>query len=183
MSSQSSTIVGAIVAVLIIGAVGTLAYYQFEVAPGLVSTTTTGTSSAVTCPSTACVNVTIPSGAGSPPPGWTGSGKTTYGFEPNTVILVIGVNNTILWINNDVTIHTATSDTQGVFDTGNIAAGATAQLTFTTPGTYTYHCTYHSWMQGTIKVIAGTGTTSSSSASSTGSSSSSQSASSTTTTT
>ncbi len=106
----------------------------------------------MTCTSSACVNVTIPSGAGTPPAGWTGSGKTTYGFGPNTVTLVIGKNNTVLWINNDVTIHTATSDTAGAFDTGNIAAGATAQFTFTTPGTYTYHCTYHAWMQGTIVV-------------------------------
>ena len=154
MSSQSSTLVGAIVAILIIGAVGTLAYYQFEVAPNQTSSNTS-TAEAVACPSIACVNVTIPSGAGAPPAGYTGGQKTTFGYEADTVTLVIGVNNTILWINDDSTIHTATSDAAGVFDTGNIAPGATAQFTFTSPGNFTYHCTYHTWMQGTVIVKSG----------------------------
>jgi plastocyanin len=154
MSSQSSTIVGAIVAILIIGAVATLGYYQVEVA-GKATTTTTSSVPAVVCPSSACVNVTIPSGASSPPSGYTAGSKTTYGFTPDTITIVIGKNNTVLWINADAGIHTATSDTAGVFDTQNIAAGSSAQITFTTPGTYTYHCTYHSWMQGNIIVKAG----------------------------
>jgi plastocyanin len=155
MSSQSSTLVGAIVAILIIGAVGVLAYYQVEVAPNQVTSTTSTTVPAVTCPSSACVNVTIPSGASTPPPSWTGSGKTTYGFTPDVVTLVIGKNNTVFWTNNDASIHTATSDTAGAFDSGNMNQGSTYQFTFTTPGTYTYHCVYHSWMQGTIIVKSG----------------------------
>ena len=155
MSSKGSTLVGVIVAILIIGAVGTLAYYQVEVAPNQVSTTTTSTGAAVQCPSSACVNVTIPSGASAPPSGWTGSGKTTYGFTPDVITVVIGKNNTVLWINGDASIHTATSDTAGVFDTGNLNQGQTAQVTFTAPGTFTYHCIYHAWMQGTIIVKSG----------------------------
>jgi plastocyanin len=155
MSSQGSTVVGAIVAILIIGAVGTLAYYQIEVAPGQASSSTSQTTLGVTCPSSACVNVTIPSGAATPPTGWTGSGKTTFGFTPDTITVVIGKNNTVFWTNDDASIHTATSDAAGVFDTGNINQGQSAQFTFTTPGTYTYHCTYHAWMQGTIVVKSG----------------------------
>jgi plastocyanin len=154
MSSQGSTIVGAVVAILIIGAVGTLAYYQVEVAPGQASSSTSSAPQ-VTCPSSACVNVTIPSGASGPPSGWTGSGKTTYGYTPDVVKVVIGKNNTVFWTNDDASVHTATSDTAGVFDTGNINQGQSAQFTFTTPGTYTYHCTYHAWMQGTIIVKSG----------------------------
>ncbi len=156
MSSQSSTLVGAIVAILIIGAVGTLAYYQIEVAGGSTSTTTTGTAPVVTCPSSACVNVTIPSGASSPPQGYTTGQKTTYGFSPDVITVVIGKNNTVFWTNNDPAPHTVTSDTQGVFDSGTTgpltSQGGTFQFTFTTPGTYTYHCTFHPWMQGTIIV-------------------------------
>lgn len=155
MSGQSSSVVGAIVAVLIIGAVATLGYYQFEVAPGLNITSTTSGPPAVTCPSAHCVNVTIPSGAASPPPSWTTGQKTTFGFTPDTIIVVIGKNNTVYWTNDDAAIHTATSDTPGVFDTGNIAGGASSQWTFTTPGTFTYHCIYHAWMQGTIIVKSG----------------------------
>jgi plastocyanin len=152
MSSQSSTIVGAIVAVLIIGAVATIGYYQFEVAPGFV--TSTLSVSSVTCPSSACVNVTIPNGASTPPNGFTTGSKTTFGFTPDTITVVIGKNNTIVWTNNDASIHTATSDTAGVFDTGNIVAGASVQVTMTTAGTFTYHCVYHAWMQGTVIVKA-----------------------------
>jgi plastocyanin len=153
MSGQSSNVVGVVVAVLIIAAVGTLGYYQFEVAGN--STSTSSTVAQVTCPSSACVNVTMPSGAATPPAGWTGSGKTTFGFTPDSITVVIGKNNTVYWTNDDASIHTATSDTAGVFDTGNVVAGGSAQWTFTTPGTYTYHCVYHAWMQGTIIVKSG----------------------------
>jgi len=166
MSSKSSTAVGLVIALLIIGAVATLGYYQFEVAAKQTSTSTS-TAPAVTCPSAQCANVTIASGASSPPPGYSTGQKTTYGFTPDVVTVVIGVNNTIFWTNNDASIHTATSDTTGLFDTGNIDQGQSAQVTLTTPGTYTYHCTYHSWMQGTIVVKAApTGGSTSSAASS-----------------
>ncbi|MDA4134261.1 MAG: plastocyanin/azurin family copper-binding protein [Thaumarchaeota archaeon] len=32
--------------------------------------------------------------------------------------------------------------------------GQTFVVTLTTPGTYTYHCDYHTWMLGTITVTA-----------------------------
>lgn len=156
MSSQGSTIVGAIVAILIIGAVGTLAYYQIEVAGNQTSTTTTQTVPTVTCPSSACVNVTIPSGAASAPPGYTSGQKTTYGYTPDVVTVVIGKNNTVFWTNDDPAPHTVTSDTVGLFDSGSTgpltSQGGTFQFTFLTPGTYAYHCSFHPWMQGTIVV-------------------------------
>ncbi len=153
MSARSSTAVGLVVAVLIIAAVATIGYYQFVVAPNQQTTSTTSTLS-VTCPSHACVNVTIPNGASGPPMGYTSGAKTQYGFNLDKITIVIGTNNTVYWTNDDPSIHTATSDSPGVFDTGNINQGASAQFTFTTPGTYTYHCTYHMWMQGTIVVKA-----------------------------
>lgn len=154
---NSSTAVGTIVAVLIIGAVASVGYFQFEVAPGYASTSTSSSGPSVTCPSAECVNVTIPGGAGIPPTGYTSGSKTTFGYTPDAVTVVIGVNNTIYWTNQDAAIHTATSDpgAPAAFDSGNIAAGGTAQITLTVPGTYHYHCTYHAWMQGTIVVVAG----------------------------
>ncbi len=157
-SAQSSVAVGAVVAILIIGAVATLGYYQFFVAKTTPSTTTTSSAPSVTCPSTACVNVTIFSGASSPPSGYTSGQKTTYGYTPDVVTVVIGKNNTVFWINDDPAPHTVTSDTAGVFDSGTTgpltSQGGTYQFTFTTPGTYTYHCSFHPWMQGTVIVKA-----------------------------
>jgi len=163
-----------VVAILIVGAIATLGYYQFDVAAKQTSTSSTSTAPSVTCPSAECVNVTIASGAGTPPPGYT-SGKTTYGYTPDVVTVVIGKNNTVYWVNDDSTgaPHTVTSDSGDSvqFDSGMTGplttVGGAYQFTFTTPGTYTYHCSFHAWMQGTVKVVAGTGSSSTSSAAST----------------
>ena len=144
--------VGGIISVLIVAGIAGLAYFQFDVAPKVFTSTTTSTIPSVTCPSAACVNVTIPSGAGAPPTGYSAGQKTQSGFSPDTITVVIGKNNTVYFVNNDAGVHTATSDTAGAFDTGNIQPGSTAQITMTTPGTYTYHCIYHAWMQATIIV-------------------------------
>ena len=157
--NQGSAAVGAIVAVLIIGAVATLGYYQFYVAaPSSSATSTTSSVQSVTCPSAACVNVTIPSGASSPPSGYSSGQKTTYGYTPDVITVVIGKNNTVFWTNNDPAPHTVTSDTAGAFDSGTTGPltnqGGTFQFTFTSPGTYAYHCSFHPWMQGTVIVKA-----------------------------
>ena len=177
MSTQSkqdargSVAVGAVVAILIVAAVATLGYYQFEVANSTSSTTTTSTAS-VTCPSASCAPVNITAGAGIAPTGYTAGEKTTFGFSPDTVTVVIGVNNTVYWTNEDAGAHTVTSDTAGLFDSGTsgplTTQGGTFQFTFTTPGTYTYHCSFHSWMQGTVivKTSAGSSSTTTGSASS-----------------
>lgn len=177
MSSKGSTAVGAIVAILIIGAVATIGYYQVVVVPNqtTTATSTSGTQSAVNCTATpaSCVRVSIVSGAGSPYPGYASGSATLYGYDHNlTVAVVIGVNNTVVWTNNDTAFHTATAaSTDPVsFDSGCLdGIGApcpssggvsTFQFTFTVPGTYVYHCIYHPWMQGKIVVKAGQGSSS-----------------------
>ncbi|HKT21484.1 MAG TPA: cupredoxin domain-containing protein [Nitrososphaerales archaeon] len=77
-------------------------------------------------------------------------------YSPQNITVVIGVNNTVTWANNDDVPHTITA-TDGTFNSGNLNAGQSWTHTFTTPGTYTYFCSYHSWMKGTITVIANTG--------------------------
>jgi plastocyanin len=54
--------------------------------------------------------------------------------------------------NNDTAAHDATQDASR-FATGVVNAGATsAPLTMSTAGTFTYHCTIHPGMVGTIVV-------------------------------
>ena len=79
---------------------------------------------------------------------------TNVYYSPPTITVVIGVNNTVTWINNDIAPHTVTAD-DGSFNSGNLDPSASWTHVFTTPGTYTYHCEYHPWMQGTIIVKAG----------------------------
>jgi plastocyanin len=172
MSSRSTTLVGAVVAILIIGAVASIGYYQFEVAPGLTSTTTsTTTTQSVDCTATpsSCVTVTIVSGAAGQPSG----SPPLYGYSPLTITVVIGHNNTVVWKNNDTAFHTATSVSgdPAPFATGcldGIGAACPApssgissyQFTFTVAGVYTYHCDYHPWMTGKVIVLPASGSSS-----------------------
>lgn len=92
------------------------------------------------------------SGAGSTPP--------PPGTSPNQVIVnytlpsfTVPAGTKVTWTNEDSVAHTVTSDaTPPLFDSGPLAPGATYSFTFTTPGTYPYHCNYHSSMHGTVVV-------------------------------
>jgi plastocyanin len=58
----------------------------------------------------------------------------------------------VMVMNSDAETHSVTSDTSGLFDV-NIDADATATFTAPTkPGSYPYHCKYHSNMHGTLVV-------------------------------
>ena len=108
-------------------------------------------------PSTVVVKLTPGGGAPAGAPG----------YAPDNITVVIGVNNTVMWNNNDTvagagTSHTVTVKTQptgGDWPTagsGNIPVNKSYSFTFTVPGTYTYYCTYHVWMVGTVVVKAST---------------------------
>ncbi len=84
------------------------------------------------------------------------SGASTneaLGFSPKTITVVLGKNNTVTWTNEDYAIHTVTSNT-GLFDSGNVDPSTTFTFTFSAPGTYDYHCSYHPWMTGTVIVVS-----------------------------
>ncbi|HEY7624809.1 MAG TPA: cupredoxin family copper-binding protein [Candidatus Limnocylindria bacterium] len=72
-------------------------------------------------------------------------------FKPPTTSIRVG--DTVTWTNADAFSHTATSDT-GAWDTGVIVANAAKSITFTSAGTFLYHCAIHSFMKGTIVVQA-----------------------------
>jgi plastocyanin len=73
------------------------------------------------------------------------------GFVPPAIVVVLGVNNTIVWRNEDSVVHSAHSDIPG-FDTGMFEPGTIRQVTLTRSGLYTYHCHPHPWMTGRILV-------------------------------
>jgi plastocyanin len=70
-------------------------------------------------------------------------------FKPSTITVTAGT--TITWTNKDAVIHTVTSD-PGVFDSGSINNNGTFSYTFSTAGTYPYHCTPHPSMTATVTV-------------------------------
>jgi len=72
-----------------------------------------------------------------------------FTYRPDMETIPVGT--TVDWTNLDLVAHTVTSDT-GVFDSGLLQNRGTCAITFTTPGTFAYHCTIHPAMVATIKV-------------------------------
>ncbi len=84
-----------------------------------------------------------------------GTNVNLPGHTPTDITVVIGINNTVKWTNNDNMPHTVTSS-DGSFDSGNLNPSATYVYTFTKAGVYHYTCTYHNWMHGTVTVLTET---------------------------
>jgi plastocyanin len=75
-----------------------------------------------------------------------------FSFSPAT--LTVKVGTTVTWKGVSGS-HTVTSDAGApmTFDQ-SISEGGTVTVTFTTAGTYKYHCSIHASMHGTIIVTA-----------------------------
>lgn len=72
-------------------------------------------------------------------------------FWPSTIKVVIGINNTVRWVNMDDHMHTVTaidwsfySDELNLYDE--------FVYTFTRAGVYKYRCLPHPWMVGVVEV-------------------------------
>ena len=72
-----------------------------------------------------------------------------FAFQPAALSVKAGTK--VTWQNAGDASHTATSD-NGAFDTDRIDEGASASFTFTTAGSFPYHCDFHPNMKGTITV-------------------------------
>jgi plastocyanin len=77
-----------------------------------------------------------------------------FTFSPGTV--TVNVGDTVTWTNSDAQAHTATSGS--AWNTGDIAGGASASITFQTAGTFDYICAIHPTMTGTVVVRGASGT-------------------------
>jgi LPXTG-motif cell wall-anchored protein len=82
------------------------------------------------------------------------SGSVTiadFSFAPATITIDQG--DTVTWTNDGPSKHSATSSS-GEFDTGILDKGASGSHTFDQAGTYSYICTPHPFMHGTVVVRA-----------------------------
>jgi len=106
---------------------------------GSTSSTSSSSSSSPAAP-TASADVTINIQAN--------NGAQSFSPNPSTA----RVGQRVAWRNADAITHNATQDA-AVFQTGNLSPGATsAPIMMNTAGTFTYHCTIHPGMVGTITV-------------------------------
>jgi plastocyanin len=74
-----------------------------------------------------------------------------FAFGPQS--LTIHVGDRVTWFNQGPSGHSATAN-NGSFNTGVLAKGASGSFTFTTPGTFSYHCTPHPFMKASVTVLA-----------------------------
>lgn len=66
--------------------------------------------------------------------------------------LTISAGDTVTWVNEDRPRHSAWEDSGNAFDTGLLANGDSASLTFNGAGSFSYRCRPHGNMRGTITI-------------------------------
>jgi plastocyanin len=65
--------------------------------------------------------------------------------------LVVAVGTTVTWTNNDSIAHDSVAD-GGMWNSGILSPGQSFPFRFATAGTFTYKCTIHPNMLGTVTV-------------------------------
>ena len=78
------------------------------------------------------------------------SNVTIQNFQFVPISVTVTAGDTVTWTNKDSTTHTATSDS-GAFG-GTLGPNAQFSFAFSNKGTFTYHCTLHPNMVGTVVV-------------------------------
>jgi plastocyanin len=77
---------------------------------------------------------------------------SSFAYSPAAVTVKVGT--TITFTNEESVEHTATSNIEGLFDTGTLNKGQSVRLKMNKVGTFSFHCSFHAFMHGTIKVVA-----------------------------
>ncbi len=134
----------------------------YYVALGNTSTTTQVSTTTVTKSATSNINpICVTFGNCSETlvyiPYYAHSIKWAVPLAPENITVVVGVNNTVMWLNLDTVTHTLVGSS---FSTGSLARGATYSYTFTTPGVYAYSSPNYSFLKGTVTVVQSSGATS-----------------------
>lgn len=70
-------------------------------------------------------------------------------FSPSTITITKG--STVKWRNDDSYLHRIVADDSS-FDLGDQTSDAIVSHTFTDLGTYSYHCSVHTFMKGMVIV-------------------------------
>jgi plastocyanin len=73
-----------------------------------------------------------------------------FAFQPKALSVSVGTK--VVWTNKDEEPHTVTSAGEQFKSSMALDGGDTYSVTFAKPGTYTYFCTVHPFMTGTIVV-------------------------------
>jgi plastocyanin len=77
-----------------------------------------------------------------------------FAFQPASVTVPVGA--TVTWTNNGMAPHTSTSSAGG-WNSGTLNSGQSFSFTFSRAGSFSYICTIHPQMMGTVVVQAAAG--------------------------
>jgi amicyanin len=77
---------------------------------------------------------------------------TNFDYVPNNIKVSVGT--TVTWTNKDSARHDVASDqeTSAFVSSKLLGQNETYSFTFTKAGTYSYHCSPHPYMKGTVEV-------------------------------
>jgi amicyanin len=77
---------------------------------------------------------------------------TNFAFAP--AVITIKAGTTVTWTNKDEEPHTVTFTVLGTRSPNLTGTAVTYSKSFSTPGSYDYHCSIHPFMHGTVVVTA-----------------------------
>jgi plastocyanin len=98
------------------------------------------------------------------------NGAAVLNFSPDSITVVVGVNNTVQWTNQDSVQHTVVvcpvgggqlcSPSAAVASSSILSHSDTFEVTLNDTGVYHYYCSIHpGTMRGTVTVVAGSSST------------------------
>ena len=77
---------------------------------------------------------------------------TISGFTFSPSEITINKGDSVTWTNNDPNAHTIVSDSGNELNSGTISHGQSYSHTFNSTGTFSYHCSIHASMKGSVIV-------------------------------
>jgi plastocyanin len=92
--------------------------------------------------------------SGSPPAEKAPAAQATVdikSFKYKPVTIEVKKGGRVRWTNSDAAAHTSTADDRS-FDTQTIEKGKSRMVSFTTAGSFPYHCDFHPFMKATVVV-------------------------------
>jgi len=74
------------------------------------------------------------------------------GLQFNPPAILVALSATVTWTNQDNTAHNVTFSNSSITSIGDFSSGAKSTTMPSATGTYSYRCTIHPGMNGTVTV-------------------------------
>ena len=103
------------------------------------------------CPGAAPTPSPSPKPTPTPAPAPSSASISISNFAFSPASLTVKKGTTVTWTNQDGVTHTVTGDNGGP-SSGDLANGQSYSYTFNQTGTFTYHCSIHTFMKATVIV-------------------------------